>query len=172
MDLIFYGLCFVLLSLNMNGFDLMPDCVGYFLLYRGLGQLAGESKRFASICPVCLAMSVLTLPLMIANLSYGAGLAINLPLMLCLLYILRRLVQGFEELQAAYSTAHFDTDTLRVRWTLVATAQAVVYVTAAALPLHGNGLLSGLVWLGSMIVSVLFLMAFHRTRLAYRAAKN
>ena len=84
------------------------------------------------------------------------------------LYMLRRLVQGMEELQAGCTTANLEIDTLRSRWTLVVTAEAVV---CAAVLLGMNGLITGLIGLASIIISVLFLMVFHRARLAYRAAR-
>ena len=59
----------------------------------------------------------------------------------------------------------FDT---RENMGVVAAAEAATWV---AVLLHVNGLISGLIWLASSVISVLFLMAFHRARLAYRAAR-
>lgn len=164
MDRIFYGLIFVLLSVNMNGLDLLPDWPGYLLMYTGLGQLASESRHFSALRPLCLVMTVCTLFLSFVRLS----LLLSIVSVAVKLYLLHRLVQGMEELQAHCTAANMEIDTLRSRWTLVVTADAVVI--AAAL-LRMNGLITGLIGLASIIISVLFLMVFHRARLAYRAAR-
>ena len=71
-----------------------------------------------------------------------------------------------QELQLRCTDVFFDIETLRVRWTLVLTAEAVGY---AAVFLGMNSLVTGILGLAGMIISVLFLMAFHRTRQAYRS---
>ena len=169
MNSVFYGLCLILLHVNMNGFDLLPDFVGYFLMCRGLGQLALKSQLLTRLQGFCLAMAIPTLLLSLVALSDSAALVFHLAFGLARLYGLHLLVQVMQELQASHTDVCFDTETLRVRWTLVLTAEAVVY---AATLLQVNALVSGLLGLASMIISVLFLMAFHRVRLAYNSAKS
>ncbi|MBR2481529.1 MAG: hypothetical protein IKB58_01580 [Oscillospiraceae bacterium] len=168
MDRIFYGLIFVLLSVQFNTVDLLPDWLGYLLMYPGLGQLASESRHFAALRPLCLVMNVYTLLLNCAGFSESSMVMLGMVSVAVKLYMLRRLVQGMEELQAGCTTANLEIDTLRSRWTLVVTAEAVV---CAAVLLGMNGLITGLIGLASIIISVLFLMVFHRARLAYRAAR-
>ena len=168
MDRIFYGLIFVLLSVQFNTVDLLPDWLGYLLMYPGLGQLASESRHFAALRPLCLVMNVYTLLLSCAGFPESTMVVLGMISVAVKLYMLRRLVQGMEELQAGCTTANLEIDTLRSRWTLVVTAEAVV---CAAVLLGMNGLITGLIGLASIIISVLFLMVFHRARLAYRAAR-
>lgn len=165
MNLIFYGLCFILLSVNINGLDLLPDCVGYFLMYRGLGQLA--LKDNTKLSGWCLAMMLLTLPLPFVTMVGEAFFVIGIVLTLAKLRILFALVAIMKKLGTELGT-DLDTDTLKQRFFLVAAADVAVY---AVMLLHMNGLISGLVGLGSMIVAVLFLMAFHRARLAVLATQ-
>ena len=166
MNLIFYGLCFILLRVNMNGLDLLPDFVGYFLMYRGLGQLALESRQLSNLRGICLGMLALTLPLWVVTFSVEAALVFGLSFTIARVYILHRLVQVMQELQLRCTDVFFDIETLRVRWALVLTAEAVGY---AAVFLGMNNLVTGILGLAGMIISVLFLMAFHRTRQAYRS---
>ena len=168
MDRIFYGLIFVLLSVQFNTVDLLPDWLGYLLTYPGLGQLASESRHFAALRPLCLVMNVYTLLLSCAGFPESTMVVLGMISVAVKLYMLHRLVQGMEELQAGCTTANLEIDTLRSRWTLVVTAEAVV---CAAVLLGMNGLITGLIGLASIIISVLFLMVFHRARLAYRAAR-
>ena len=169
MTFLLYGLCFVLLHVDMNGFDLLPDFVGYFLMCRGLGQIALKSRQLTRLQGFCLAMALPTMLLSFVTLSYSAKLVFGLTFGIARLYGLRLLVQVLQELQASFTDAFFDIDTLRVRWTLVLTAEAVTY---AAMLLRMNSLVMGILHFAGMVVAVLFLMAFQRTRLAYNSVKS
>ena len=169
MTFILYGLCFVLLHVDINGFDLLPDFVGYFLMCRGLGQLALKSRQMTRLQGFCLAMAIPTMLLSLVTLSYSAKLVFGLAFGIARLYGLRLLVQVLQELQTSFTDAFFDIETLRVRWTLVLTAEAVIY---AAMLLRMNPLITGILSFAGMIVGVLFIMAFNRTRLAYQSIKS
>ena len=169
MNLIFYGLCFLLLTLSMNGLDLLPDFVGYFLLYRGLGQLALKSQRLTKLQGSCIAMSALTLLIWPVSFSPEAGLVFGITFAMAKVFLLYWLIGILQELQASFPDAFFDIETLRVRWTLVLTVEAVSY---AAVLLGMNALVTGLLWFASTIISVLFLMAFHRTRQVYNSVTS
>jgi hypothetical protein len=43
---IFWGLLFTVFDFHINGFDLLPDVVGFLLIALGLGLLAPQSLRF------------------------------------------------------------------------------------------------------------------------------
>lgn len=49
-QLIFWGALFALFDLNFNGFDILPDVIGYLLLVIGCGGLACESRGFSAAC--------------------------------------------------------------------------------------------------------------------------
>ena len=61
MDSIFYGLILAFIDLNINGLDIIPDWVGYLLMYRGLGQLAAGSGHFTAARPWCLGLAAVNL---------------------------------------------------------------------------------------------------------------
>jgi hypothetical protein len=58
---IFWGLLFAILDLNINGFDLLPDFVGYFLIAAGCSGLASESKHFSTAQTWSLTLAILAL---------------------------------------------------------------------------------------------------------------
>lgn len=64
MKKVFWGFFFIYLNFNLtlNGFtlNLLPDFVGYLLLYQAAGTLAGESGRFPKLRPFSVAMAVYT----------------------------------------------------------------------------------------------------------------
>jgi hypothetical protein len=44
---IFWGLFFVILDLNINRFDILPDFIGYILAAIGAGGLINSSNQFS-----------------------------------------------------------------------------------------------------------------------------
>lgn len=64
MDSIITGLCFILLEFNMiypaRTVDLIPDFIGYILLYRGLKALTGRSAALARVFRFTVPLAVLT----------------------------------------------------------------------------------------------------------------
>jgi hypothetical protein len=45
---VFWGLLLVIVDININHFDVLPDFIGYVLVALGLGGLTGLSRQFAT----------------------------------------------------------------------------------------------------------------------------
>ncbi|QDV21638.1 hypothetical protein Pan153_63280 [Gimesia panareensis] len=58
---LFWGLLIVLLDFSINGFDLLPDGVGYLIMAAGCYGLASLSPRFLTAQTLCLVLAVLWL---------------------------------------------------------------------------------------------------------------
>ena len=62
MKLFFWGFLLIFLdfSLTINGvgFDLMPDAIGYLLVFLGTRQMAEESEQFARMRPIALVLMI------------------------------------------------------------------------------------------------------------------
>lgn len=58
---IFWGLLIVILDFSFNGFDLLPDGVGYLIMAAGCYGLASFSPRFLTAQTLCLILAVLWL---------------------------------------------------------------------------------------------------------------
>ncbi|WP_278469472.1 hypothetical protein [Gimesia maris] len=58
---IFWGLLFVILDISFNGFDLLPDGIGYLLMAAGCYGLASWSPKFLTTQTLCLILAVLWL---------------------------------------------------------------------------------------------------------------
>ena len=67
MKLIFIGLIFIMLELNI-GINLLPDFVGYLLIAKACGDWAKESKKMAAVRPVALAMAGVTAVIFVMRL--------------------------------------------------------------------------------------------------------
>ncbi|EDL59553.1 hypothetical protein [Gimesia maris] len=58
---IFWGLLIVILDISFNGFDLLPDGIGYLLMAAGCYGLASWSPKFLTTQTLCLVLAVLWL---------------------------------------------------------------------------------------------------------------
>ncbi|MGM9618545.1 MAG: hypothetical protein ACI3W8_01725 [Oscillospiraceae bacterium] len=171
MDIIFYGLIFLLIDIRINYVSLMPAFVGYILMYVGLGKVRHESSRFAALRPWCLGMAVYRGCLNILSLlgsfdGNGTALLSSLINTAAGLYILYRLVQGVAETESHYPGAELEAKTLRQRWQWLLAADVVLLLAF----IGAGAFFTLLAALAGFTVSVLFLMAFHRCRRAYAAA--
>jgi len=59
--LIFWGLLLVLLDFNINGFDILPDVIGYILVAIGCAGLSNVSPRFSTAGALSWIMLAVTL---------------------------------------------------------------------------------------------------------------
>ena len=171
MDSIFYGLVLILLDVKINGVSLIPNFIGYYLVYRGLGHLANESRHFAELKPWCVGMGIYTALTFAASLFHvrwgSAATVLTLVSTVVFLYIHYRLIQGVQDLQVTHPAASLEVSLLQRRFRNF----LVIVVAVHLFPLFTkNGLVIGVLTLGSMVVYILFLMTFHRSRQAYYAA--
>ena len=170
MDKLFWGFFFLFLnfSLNFNGasLGLLPNWIGYILLYRACGELLGESKLFQKPRPFCVGLGIYAAILWLRHLF---GLSIGLSVVgwmlglvvTCLnLYTSMLIVDAITnmEMRRNYdlSAAH-----LRKVWKVLAvcTVAAHLLTILPALALV-CAVLTG-------ITGIVFLIAIHDTRKAW-----
>ena len=58
---LFWGLLLVILDFTINGFDLLPDGLGYLVVAAGCGGLSALSPRFSTARSLCFVLAVLWL---------------------------------------------------------------------------------------------------------------
>lgn len=117
MKLIFWGFVFIFLdfSITFNGveFDLLPDAVGYLLVFLGAHQMRKESDSFARIRPIALVLAVINFVALIINpfgpieLTYSqpttlAVTVFTLLIFFLYLYLLWQLVCAAADLEQYY----------------------------------------------------------------------
>ena len=171
MDRLFWGFFFLFLSFNLkfNGasLDLLPDWVGYLLLYRGCSQLLGESELFQKPRPFCLGLGIYAGILWLMDLF---GISANFLLVswllgfvsTCLdLYTSMLVVDAITnvEMRRNYDlcAAH-----LRKVWKVLAVCTVAAYILTI-LPA-----LAVVCVLLAAITGIVFLVAIHGTRKAWR----
>ena len=119
MLLIFIGLVFVFFNFQFNGFDLLADFVGYFLVYGGLTKLQ-EEQNFLNAKPFTLFMIVLNFfyavlgkwipPVILVGMGF-----INIVLSLYILFMINSGVKEIERCSHFYMKA----DKLSSAWRLI-----------------------------------------------------
>jgi len=154
--MIFIGLIFILLDLNL-GINILPDFVGYLLIWKGCKELKKESSKIAALCPVALVLAGLTavvFVMTIMKLTAGLGIVgnvIEIAMVLGSLLVIYMLGRGVREIETANGVELNGVAVLN-SWKLLAIAEIGGY----AMILLGK-MLSILNLIGSVLVLATFL---------------
>lgn len=177
MKLFFWGFLLIFLdfSLTINGvgFDLLPDAIGYLLVFLGARQMAEESEQFARMRPIALVLmivgfvSLLLSPFGPIELTPGWPVilaATTVPLLLlmldlCLLWLLVRGLQDMEQ----YYGCDFRARTIR----MAVLVQIVISVASFVLLLAPALMLMVLLSLISMAAYIVLLVMLWQAAQAY-----
>jgi len=157
MSKICIGYLFVFFHIKLNGFDILADCVGFFLIWQGL--CAYDVPRFWQAKPWALGLGLVSLLSIFGgfSLTFGRMLPlVNLAVTLASVYLLWLIVQGVGEL-AAGRTLPLPAQQLGTVWKV----QAGAAIATAVLPLLRLKLLAGLI---GMAANVLFLIHIYKTK--------
>ena len=171
MNKLFWGFFFLSLdfSFNFNGasLGLLPDWVGFILLYLGCGELLGESELFQKPRPFCVGLGIYTGVLWLMSLfGIGADLGILSWLLglvsVCLnLYVTMLIVDAIAnvEMRRNYDLCAAYLKKVWKVWAVCAVAaQLLVILPVLAL----------ICILVAAITGIVFLVAIHGTRKAWR----
>lgn len=167
MSNIFIGMLFVFLDFNLNfnnhTLGLIPDFVGYYLMLKGLRELAGESEYFTKAQPFAKGMLVYTGILYVLDLlAVSAQLAVVAWLMavaglIVSLLISYWIVSGIREIQDRYGR-NLEAEKLKTVWLYMAIIQGVCQVCAWIPVIGFVGGVAGL------IIGICYLVAFNKTK--------
>lgn len=58
---VFWGLLLVFLDFRFNGFDILPDIVGFVIVFFGLAALSAHNHHFQTAKTVCIPLIILSL---------------------------------------------------------------------------------------------------------------
>jgi hypothetical protein len=100
---LFWGFLF-LFDFRLNGIDILPDVVGYFLLYNGLVKLEVYSSHFTSSCRLMILLTILSIPDIYAGWWYPEStfnFVYHLALIFLDLMAVYHLCSGVKQLAAA-----------------------------------------------------------------------
>lgn len=176
---IFVGLLLVFLDFNLDigitRVGLIPDFIGYILIYQGLGEISLLSGWFAKVRPFALGMSIYT-ALTYAGDLLGMWAQQNIWFISVLLglvsvgvslYISYGIVMGVKDLEVSEGR-RLEGERLYQVWRMLAIFSAITYVLMAVpMLLMVMGVLAFIGAIGAFIVGIVFLVAFNTTKNLY-----
>lgn len=169
---IFIGLLFIFLDFHID-FDatrigLIPDFIGYIIMINGLNELSFKNMRFSKIRPFAVGMAIYTGVLYAFDLlavSFNLGglsLLLGLASTIISLYISYNIVMGVKDMELAYSQ-QLNGDNLLTIWKVVAVLSLAIYL------LFFIPALGILCVIGNIVVAIIFLVSFNKTKNLYYA---
>ena len=170
MNKLFWGFFFLFLNFNLNfngaSLQLLPDWVGFVLLYAACSELESESELFQKPRPFCIGLAVYTGILWLMDLmGIGANLGIlswvlGLTATCLNLYVSMLIIDAITNMEMR---RNYDLCSAYLRrvWKVVAVA------TIAANVLLIVPVVAVVCALVAAVAGIVFLVAVHKTRKAY-----
>lgn len=135
---IFWGLLFAMLDFRIQGFDILPDIVGYILFAVGFSVLAAGSEYFSKAGKFNIPLMILSVFSLYENPAQGTGVQIGTLSVLAIvlgiavivlnLLVVYNLFMGIKEL--AYQQGRYDlSDEAQSRWKQYLTLQIATLFT-------------------------------------------
>ena len=128
MGKIFAGLLFVFLHFRINGFDLLPDFVGYLLIWRGMKSVSEYTSWQTGWAAAAAVASVAIFGVSLAGIRFPGvlGTGVNLVITALHMAVTFDIVRGLEELEQL-SGADLQAVWLRKVWYIILIATAAGY---------------------------------------------
>ena len=172
MLLIFIGYVFVFFNFQFNGFDLLADFIGYFLVYMGLSKLKNDDQSFANAMPLTGFMIILNFIYAVAGtwippvILVGMGF-INIVLSLYILFMINSGIKEIERCSHFYMKA----DKLSSAWRLM-----LMFTAGNALltliPFEMFDVMANMFSMAATIAQVIYLFHFISTKEAMEQVKE
>lgn len=150
MNKIFWGLLFLMFDINIGSVSIIPDFIGYILIYLGMKEMGAE-QTFSKAKPWMIASVIFAvvfwLPL------WGEGIAVLAMLVGTVLHltVTNYVVQGVDE----RANGDVDTAGLHKAWTVMAVCQVLSVL------LIWLGWLAAIAAIVSFVAAIVFVVSFH-----------
>ena len=164
-----FFLIFLNFSLNFNGasLQLLPDWLGFILLYLACGELLGESEMFQKPRPFCVGLSIYSAIIWVldfAGFDTEAGVLswiLSIAFSALTLYVGYLVIEAFRNVEMR---RNYDLCSVHLRkvWLVLAVTTAAGYVLLLLLPT-----LALVCAIAAGIAGIVFLVAVHGTRKAW-----
>lgn len=169
---IFIGFLLVFLDFNIDintcRIGLIPDFIGYIVMINGLKEMVHESRCFEKVKPFAVGMCVYSgflyvLDLLGTSAALGwLGVLLGIVSLIVSLYISYTIIKGIAEAETNHN-ADLNSTSLKNTWILMAIFHAASYVSAFV------PALSIICILISLVVAIIFLVQFNRSKKLYEA---
>jgi len=184
MSYIFWGYIFVLFDLNLNGLDILPDFIGYALIFAGVHKLSvmshhfGKARIFAAVMfLIALSELISTDPITVElDIFFVLMMAANIVVMFIPIYLMYLITRGVADLEQQCQ-AYLGADTLHRVWNLVLIVAvlflAVTVITIGTEPFISlKLLLASLTAVGMLIVNIAWVVCFYIAKKRYKNAEQ
>ena len=153
MNKIFWGLLFLMFDINIGSVSIIPDFIGYILIYVGMQQMGAE-QTFSKAKPWMMAAFIFAIVFWLP--LWGEGMSVIGMLIGTVLHltVTNYIVQGVDE----RANGDVDTAGLHKAWTVMAVCQVLSIL---------------LIWLGwlaviaaviSFVAAIVFIVSYHRCK--------
>lgn len=170
MGTIFIGLLFACLNFNIDlgasRIGLLPDFIGYYLILKGIREMAEENEYFQkvmSLSKILMIYSAVMYVLDILTISSQLGIIgtiLGIVKAVAALAVTYNLAMGIRQMEEQRQT-ELNGTALMTCWKVEAVATAVSWILLFAPALAVVAILAAL------IGNICYLYAFHKSRLAY-----
>lgn len=173
MTMILIGFLFLFFRCDLSVGDavigLLPSFVGYFLILAGLDELIVENRQLVRLRPWVIGMGLCT------GVQYAAalfGLTATAPLLDLMItlaesavcyWIIYRIIAGIAEIEYRLGVTLM-AERLKTWWSWMVFLMACIYLFLFLGPA-----LSLVLAIGYFVIAILFLVAFHKTSVLFRA---
>ena len=171
MNLIFIGYILIFFHFKINGFDLLPDFVGYLLIFNGLGKLAADSEWFAKAKPWAVVMVVESIFYGLVGL-FGETLPeafyiLGIVFTVVSLYLMYLIGQGIRDTEQKRQIEMGGT-----RFGTLFKVQVVLTMLCQVSAALGIGVIATLTLFPTLIANIVFLIYLYRAKKALDEAKE
>lgn len=170
MNRLFWGLFLCLLDYDVTVgtavFGLLPDFIGYFLMMKGMAELAGENRFFDRGRHLAFVMAVVSAVLYIAHLADPDSMAsvvlwtVELVVLVVQLILVRMIIFGVAGLEREHELT-MRSELLKSMWLILIVIYPLAHIVSW-LPLVGD-----ICGMASVVVGALFLAVFWDSRKAF-----
>ncbi len=170
MTKIIIGLIFIVFNLNIElpfgSLGIMPDFVGYILLFSGLKTTQHDSKNFENAKKICPPLVVYSLAVYVFGLlSINLGFVSNILTAISTLanfYITYSLCMGFIDIEKNNS-CKLEAQSLFGLWKFY----AIIIIASYFLNLTQNKYITALTAIATLFSAVTFVLKIHKTKRLY-----
>ena len=169
MIFIFIGYILIFFHIRIMGIDILPNFVGYFLIYLGLRELTGRSPRFETaktLSLILLAATVVINVFSIAGYSFNTAVltVANLALVVVSLWLMYLINKGLGDIETGENVALNSQKLLKIwKFQVAATVLATVF---SIFPTQITAIIALVFAVAAVVVNILFLINLYKAKKA------
>ncbi|MBQ4282351.1 MAG: hypothetical protein IJB96_00290 [Lachnospira sp.] len=167
---IFTGYLLMFFDLNINGFDLLPDFLGYIFIVLGAGELEHKSDKFSTGKSWATVMTIYSLISIWMNMMQFNIFFVEIAATIASIYVTYCVVSGIGDIEENEGI-NMDAKSLRSLWQVEAIMR-IICVGLGFFSFSDMEVIIIIVSLGEFIVYIMFLVALSKAKNIYNSASK